>query len=68
MSVQNQSDLLSFFQIGGIHGLPNTPWNGAGAKDANPYGGYCNHGNVLLPTWRRPYVAVYEVSRIELLI
>ncbi|KAF9560844.1 tyrosinase [Agrocybe pediades] len=59
-----QSDFQSFFQVGGIHGLPNTPWDGAvGSKPWNPntqWGGYCTHGSVLFPTWHRPYVMLYE--------
>ncbi|PPQ98988.1 hypothetical protein CVT26_014415 [Gymnopilus dilepis] len=59
-----QDDPGSFFQIGGIHGIPYTAWDGVmGDKPVNasaPSGGYCNHGNVLFPTWHRPYVALYE--------
>lgn len=60
-----QSDFQSFFQIGGIHGLPNKPWDGAvGSQPWDPnsqWGGYCTHGSVLFPTWHRPYVMLYEV-------
>lgn len=66
MSEKDQGDLLSFFQIGAIHGLPHTPWNGSGVKNANSYGGYCAHGNVLFPTWHRPYLALYEVGLVPL--
>ncbi|KAI0032575.1 photo-regulated tyrosinase [Vararia minispora EC-137] len=62
MSKDNQSDLTSFFQIGGIHGLPYIQWDGSGAKEpvAGSWGGYCTHGSVLFPTWHRPYVALFE--------
>ncbi|KAH9476336.1 prephenate dehydrogenase (NADP(+)) [Psilocybe cubensis] len=60
----SQSDFQSFFQIGGIHGLPNKPWDGAvGSQPWDPntqWGGYCTHGSVLFPTWHRPYVMLYE--------
>ncbi|PPQ85895.1 hypothetical protein CVT25_015834 [Psilocybe cyanescens] len=59
-----QSDFQSFFQVAGIHGLPNTAWDGAvGSKPFDPnsqWGGYCTHGSVLFPTWHRPYVMLYE--------
>jgi tyrosinase len=61
----SQSDPVSHFGIGGIHGLPYARWEGSG--DTNPVpgsqlGGYCTHGTVLFPTWHRPYVALYEVN------
>ncbi|KAF7358740.1 Tyrosinase [Mycena sanguinolenta] len=59
---QNQGDVASFFSIGGIHGLPYQEWDGSGTKPVDPSGweGYCTHGNVLFPTWHRPYVGLYE--------
>lgn len=57
----DQADLKSFFQLGGIHGLPYTPWDDS-FGDTFAWGGYCTHGNVLFPTWHRPYVSLYEVS------
>jgi len=60
-----QSDIQSFFRVGGIHGLPFIVWDGAtGNKPFDPnsqWGGYCTHGSVLFPTWHRPYVMLYEV-------
>nr|AAX44240.1 tyrosinase [Trametes sanguinea]AAX46018.1 tyrosinase [Trametes sanguinea] len=55
-----QEELISFFQIGGIHGLPYVAWSDAGADDPAEPSGYCTHGSVLFPTWHRPYVALYE--------
>ncbi|WP_406664333.1 tyrosinase family protein [Gallaecimonas sp. GXIMD1310] len=46
-------DLNSFFVLGGYHG---EPFAGQGATDPSYWGGYCNHGNVLFPTWHRVYV------------
>ncbi|KAJ7611568.1 tyrosinase, partial [Mycena polygramma] len=59
---QKQPDVDSFFSIGGIHGLPYQPWDGSGAKPVDPEGweGYCTHGNVLFPTFHRPYVMLFE--------
>ncbi|KAF8500854.1 photo-regulated tyrosinase [Russula emetica] len=58
-----QNNPLSHFGIGGIHGMPFVSWEGAGGNrpvQGSGWGGYCTHGNVLFPTWHRPYVALYE--------
>lgn len=66
----------SYFQVAGIHGYPQTSWDGAPdpPKDpdwnppkskpwgANPYGGYCHHNTIAFPTWHRPYMLLYEVG------
>jgi tyrosinase len=61
MQSMNQSDMLSWYQISGIHGVPQIPWNdvpGTGNENNNP--GYCTHiSNIFLP-WHRPYLALYE--------
>lgn len=46
-------DPNSFFMIGGYHG---EPFRGAGWGNSSYWGGYCNHGNVLFPTWHRVYL------------
>lgn len=50
-------DPNSFFVIGGYHG---EPFVGAGWGNASYWGGYCNHGNVLFPTWHRAYMMKLE--------
>ena len=68
MQKTTQSNTISHFSIGGIHGLPFQQWDGSGGTQpvqGSEWGGYCTHGSVLFPTWHRPYVACYEV-RIEL--
>ena len=73
----NQDDPLSYYQVagkainpfresieltlGGIHGLPKTPWDGVVGRGESP--GYCVHAAVTFPTWHRPYLALFEVSR-----
>jgi hypothetical protein len=47
----------SFFTLGGYHG---EPFQGPGLKQAEYWGGYCNHGNVLFPTWHRVYLLKLE--------
>jgi tyrosinase len=50
-------DPNSFFMIGGYHG---EPFRGAGWGSSSYWGGYCNHGNVLFPTWHRVYLMRLE--------
>jgi tyrosinase len=50
-------DANSFFMIGGYHG---EPFRGAGWGNSQYWGGYCNHGNVLFPTWHRIYLLRLE--------
>lgn len=47
----------SFFIIAGYHG---SPFRGAGWGNPQWWGGYCNHGNVLFPTWHRAYLLRLE--------
>jgi tyrosinase len=47
----------SFFVLGGYHG---EPFRGAGWGSSAYWGGYCNHGNVLFPTWHRAYLVKLE--------
>lgn len=51
------TDKRSFFNLGGYHG---EPFIGPGATSSTYWGGYCNHGNVLFPTWHRVYVFQLE--------
>ena len=46
-----------FFTLGGYHG---EPFRGPGATDPNWWGGYCQHGTVLFPTWHRVYLYKLE--------
>ena len=59
---ESQAALQSFFQVGGIHGLPYIPWDGVTGIPSPEWGGYCTHGSVLFPTWHRPYVSTFEVN------
>lgn len=49
-------DPNSFFVLGGFHG---EPFEYRDTEDLY-WGGYCNHGNVLFPTWHRVYVHKLE--------
>jgi tyrosinase len=50
-------DLRSFFALAGYHG---EPFRGPGQYSSNFWGGFCNHGNVLFPTWHRVYCLKVE--------
>ena len=50
-------DPRSFFMLGGYHG---EPFRGPGATDPTYWGGYCEHGTVLFPTWHRAYLYTLE--------
>lgn len=49
-------DPNSFYVLGGFHGAPFAYRD----SDRLYWGGYCNHGNVLFPTWHRVYVYKLE--------
>ncbi|MBV8900405.1 MAG: tyrosinase family protein, partial [Verrucomicrobia bacterium] len=51
------TDPKSFFVLGGYHG---EPFRGAGWGSSSFWGGYCNHGNILFPTWHRAYLLKLE--------
>jgi tyrosinase len=58
------TDKRSFFVIGGYHGEPfqtRPQVDALTPVDTYVYwGGYCNHGNVLFPTWHRIFVLKLE--------
>lgn len=58
------SDKRSFFVFGGYHGEPfdyRDQVDALSPVDIYTYwGGWCNHGNVLFPTWHRVYLAKLE--------
>ena len=47
------NEFQSFFMIGGFHG---EPFRGPGAQTPSWWGGYCQHGTVLFPSWHRAYL------------
>ncbi|KAK4862915.1 hypothetical protein LT330_010745 [Penicillium expansum] len=60
-------DRDSYFQIAGIHGQPNVPWDEPiDSKDAEGRG-YCTHNNILFPIWHRAYLALYEQRLHEIM-
>ncbi|QRV97160.1 tyrosinase [Ceratobasidium sp. AG-Ba] len=61
-----QPEAASFQGIGGIHGMPYSPWSGdpdeVRQTARGPFLGYCNHGSILFPTWHRPHLLLLEQS------
>ncbi|MCB2378221.1 tyrosinase family protein [Hymenobacter sp. BT635] len=52
------TNLKSFFNLAGYHG---EPFRGPGQTNGTLFwGGYCNHGNVLFPTWHRAHCLKIE--------
>lgn len=59
----DQSGKFSYYQLAGIHGVPNIPWDGVNPNPSAGNGvGYCTHSSVLFPSWHRPYLALFEQS------
>ncbi len=59
-------DLNSFFILGGYHGEPfdlRPAVDALSTTDRYIYwGGWCNHGNILFPTWHRAYLHRLEMA------
>ena len=64
MNDSESSDLMGYFKIAGIHGLPKVLWDGIDApnKEAGNLAssGYCVHSSLNFPTWHRPYLSMVE--------
>ncbi|WP_437592471.1 tyrosinase family protein [Sorangium sp. So ce1000] len=60
----NPREWNSFFALGGLHGEPfllRRAVDRLPPEDTYAYwGGYCNHGNILFPTWHRAYLYCME--------
>ncbi|RIB00940.1 hypothetical protein C2G38_2128757, partial [Gigaspora rosea] len=62
----SENDPTSYYAVASIHGLPYEPYDLLPEEDIKPTdwhlgegrrpGGYCYHGDILFPTWHRPYV------------
>ncbi|KAJ5784932.1 uncharacterized protein N7503_010144 [Penicillium pulvis] len=61
------TDRDSYFQIAGIHGQPNVPWDEPIDKSEAEGKGYCTHNNILFPVWHRAYLALYEQRIYEIM-
>ncbi|KAF8860872.1 Di-copper centre-containing protein [Acephala macrosclerotiorum] len=62
-----QTEMLSWYQIAGIHGRPFVSFDNVPPKPGNEQNGYCSHVSILFPTWHRPYLALYEQVLYEMI-
>ena len=73
---RDKDDPKSFYAVAGIHGLPFVPYDKFPSEKLPPtdwnkkeskyrWGGYCHHGDILFPTWHRPYVLLLEMLIYE---
>ncbi|KAK3717187.1 hypothetical protein LTR37_005896 [Vermiconidia calcicola] len=61
-----QTSKTSWYQISGIHGVPNVDWDGVGkCSDCGNADGYCTHDSILFLGWHRAYVALLEQELIK---
>ena len=65
MEQQSQNSELSYYQVAGIHGLPYVEWDGVSGQNQR---GYCTHESILFPAWHRPYLALFEVRYITVMM
>ena len=62
LQFSDQSEMLSWYKLSSIHGVPWESWNDVGPFNASTTrSGYCHHVSVLFPPWHRVYMALYEV-------
>jgi tyrosinase len=57
---KDKNDMLSYYQVSGVHGRPFQTWNNFPTPLLNQ-AGFCPHGASLFGSWHRPYLALYEV-------
>src|ERR1043166_6671313 len=72
---RGKEDPKSFFAVASIHGMPYVPYDLLDGEkipptdwpegDPDRWGGYCHHGDILFPTWHRPYVLLLEMLIYE---
>lgn len=64
MNDPDSSDLMGYYQLAGMHGLPKMLWDGVDAPNKEPGSlagsGYCAHSTLTFPTWHRPYLSMLE--------
>ncbi|KAF8422533.1 hypothetical protein EV426DRAFT_643363 [Tirmania nivea] len=73
MSERPKDDVLSYYQLAGIHGAPfDTTWPPTGGPpatiDPSSPGYYCYHFGPLFLTWHRPYVLCIEQALHDIIM
>ena len=64
MSADDNGNIMGYYQIAGIHGLPKVLWDNIDAPNKEPGSlagsGYCAHSSLQFPPWHRPYLSMIE--------
>ncbi|KAF2863995.1 tyrosinase precursor, Monophenol monooxygenase [Piedraia hortae CBS 480.64] len=64
---QKSTDPTSYYQIAGIHGVPQQNYNNVGkCSTCSNTDGYCTHDSILFPSWHRVYIAHFEQQFVAL--
>ncbi|KKY34944.1 putative tyrosinase 2 [Diaporthe ampelina] len=62
----DEADVLSYFQIMGIHGLPFQRWSDVGQVPGGAnQAGFCPHNQLLFGLWHRPFISLYEQTLVS---
>ncbi|KAG8157503.1 hypothetical protein KVR01_012545 [Diaporthe batatas] len=62
----DEDDVLSYFQLMGIHGLPFQGWSDVGqVPGGSNLAGFCPHNHLLFGLWHRPFIALYEQTLVS---
>ncbi|KAF2453655.1 hypothetical protein BDY21DRAFT_292685 [Lineolata rhizophorae] len=59
----DQNDMLSYYQIAGIHGRPYKEYDGVPGVHSS--GGYCPHVSNMFMPWHRPFLALFEEALLR---
>ena len=60
-----QTTKNGYYQIAGIHGVPNVNWDSVGQCSTCTADGYCPHDSILFLGWHRAYVALFEQELVK---
>lgn len=55
---KDKGDLMSFWEVAGIHGRPHRSWNNEGQTGSG--GGWAPHSSTLFLTWHRAFLGLFE--------
>ncbi|KAF2460042.1 common central domain of tyrosinase-domain-containing protein [Lineolata rhizophorae] len=59
MQLADQAEVMSYFQVAGIHGRPYDDWEES-FGNGTAFSGYCPHSDILFLPWHRMYTALFE--------
>lgn len=62
---QPQTNKGGYYQVSGIHGVPNANWDNVGQCSTCNAAGYCPHDSILFLGWHRAYVTLFEQQLVK---